>query len=89
MTQQENYNNQVINQEDIGIVDIDELIKNNEIYYGSACMDARVSNSLYMIEQYLKLTKEYYKKKEPNNNAIQLLYDKVLKAIELAEQLMP
>lgn len=81
--------NNIINQEDIETIDINELIKNGEIYYGSISMDAKVSNSLYIIKQYLKLTKEYYEKSEPNNKEIQLKYDNVLKAVELAEQLMP
>lgn len=89
MTQLKNYNNEVINQQDIDAFSIDELIKNNEVYYGSFCMDARVHNSLYLIAQYIKLTKEYYKKCDPNDNLTQLTYDNVLKAVELAEQLMP
>ncbi len=71
----------------INAFDIDELIANNQIYYGSIEQDAKCYNTLWLAQQYLENVIKYYTKL--NDTKLIKLYQKVLNELNKTIDLMP
>ena len=76
-----------LNDNDINAFNINELIANNQIYYGSITQDSACYNTLYLAKQYLEKTIEYYTKL--NDTKLIKLYQRVLNELNKTMALMP